>query len=52
MGTGNAWAWQSKAKLWPISLTNVKLFDSPENVGALAPTGSTKKKMQKVYKIL
>jgi len=43
MGTGNACAWQSRAKLVDISLTNVKLLDSPEKVGALAPTGSTKR---------
>jgi len=42
MGTGKACAWHKRAKLVDISLTNVKLLDSPENVGALAPTGSTK----------
>ena len=47
MGTGNAWAWHSRAKLCSISLTKVKLFDSPENVGAFAPTGS--RKLKKYY---
>lgn len=42
MGTGKACAWQRRAKLVEISLTNVKLLDSPEKVGALAPTGSKK----------
>lgn len=41
IGTGKAWAWHNRAKLCPISFTNVKLLDSPENVGAFAPTGST-----------
>lgn len=40
IGTGNAWAWQSRAKLVEISLTNVKLFDSPEKLGTRAPIGS------------
>lgn len=39
-GTGNAWAWHNNPKLWPTCLTNVKLFDSAENVGAFDPTGS------------
>lgn len=42
MGTGNAWAWQSKAKLVFTDLTNMLPFESLENVGALEPTGSIK----------
>jgi hypothetical protein len=40
-GTGKACAWQSSPKLCPTDLTNQLLLESPENVGALAPTGST-----------
>jgi len=39
-GTGKACAWHKSPKLCPIFLTNVLLFDSDENVGAFAPTGS------------
>jgi hypothetical protein len=39
-GIGKAWAWQSNPKLWPIDFTNQLLLESPENVGAFAPTGS------------
>lgn len=39
-GTGNAWAWHNKPKLWPAYFWNVELFNSVENVGALEPTGS------------
>lgn len=42
MGTGNAWAWQSKAKLVFTDLTNMLPLESLENVGALEPTGSIK----------
>lgn len=39
-GTGNACAWHNRPKLWPTTFSNVKLFDSVENVGAFDPTGS------------
>lgn len=39
-GTGNAWAWHRRAKLFNIFCSNVELFNADENVGALKPTGS------------
>lgn len=54
LGTGNAWAGQSKAKPWLDSLKYVELFESEENEGAFAPTGSKRYKIQcyKDYKII
>lgn len=54
LGTGNAWAGQSKAKLWFNSRKYVELFESDENEGAFAPTGSKRYKTQcyKDYKII
>lgn len=48
-GTGNAWAWHNRPKLWFTCFTNVKLFDSVENVGAFEPTGSNKKLTQFLF---
>lgn len=39
-GTGNACAWQSKPKLWPIIRLYDDILESVEKVGAFAPTGS------------
>lgn len=40
-GTGNACAWHKSAKFSEIPLTKDQTLVSLENVGALAPTGST-----------
>lgn len=39
-GTGNAWAWQSNAKLSFTRWTNILPFEAEENAGGFAPTGS------------
>lgn len=40
MGTGKAWAWQSRAKAVPFDFCTSMSLYSREKVGALAPTGS------------
>lgn len=40
MGTGNACAWQNKAKLAWLGFTNMLIFESVENVGGFEPIGS------------
>lgn len=49
-GTGNAWAWHSKAKLECSFRTKMLPLESVENVGALAPTGSIKSSIILFYK--
>lgn len=39
-GTGYAWTLHNNAKFVPTCFSNVKLFDSAENVGFFEATGS------------
>lgn len=48
IGTGYAWAWQSKAKLWPMARVYEKLLESVLKEGALAPNGSKETKKIRV----
>lgn len=46
MGTGYAWAWHNKPKLWLIACLNVILSAFDDNDGALYPMGSKVKETE------
>ena len=55
MGTGNACAWQSNAKLELLGFTNILILESDENVGGFVPMGSKTylvKSQNKIKKVL